>query len=137
MTNKQPVKSLVAYDDSHEMTKIYFCLNLKLELFCFCRLTIANYNFKQKFIKQKFEIEIPVSSNKAIINKNYLNSFYQLGISSEFRRIIFACSQHFACTIFKDLLSFTHTAFNASIVRISEFEQLQKLLTATSSWIEN
>ena len=95
------------------------------------------YNIKQKFTKQKFDIEFSVSSNKAIINKNYPNIFHQLGISSEFRRIIFACSQHFACSIVKDLPSFTHTAFNASIVRISEFEQLQKLLTATSSWIEN
>ena len=95
------------------------------------------HNIKQKLTKQKFDIEFSVSSNKAIINKNYPNIFHQLGISSEFRRIIFACSQHFACSIVKDLPSFTHTAFNASIVRISEFEQLQKLLTATSSWIEN
>ena len=82
-------------------------------------------------------ILFPPCSNKVIINKNYLNIFHQLGISFEFRRIIFTCSQHFACSIVKDLPSFTHTAFNASIVKISEFEQLQKLLTATSSWINS
>ena len=131
--NKLSIKSLVAYSAT-----------IRVNLF-------TNYKYELIMIPENFKLSATISS-KEIHNKyssfRVQQQYYHqqkcseyfpsiIGISSEFRRIIFACSQHFACSIVKDLPSFTHTAFNASIVRILEFEQLQKLLTATSSWIEN